>query len=156
MVTHRRLFFRLVPAGALALGIALAPLGLTPAAAATSNPHSAKVAFLNGAKEVAPGDEDGRGLAVVRVDAEAGEVCYLLMASRLDGSVVAAHIHKAPAGVNGPVVVPLTPPADGVVHACAAVDPVLANDIAANAAGYYVNVHTTAFPAGAVRGQLRG
>jgi len=75
-----------------------------------------------------------------------------------------AHIHKAAAGVNGPIHWdfleagnPVASISDqpsqlrGVARARAAA--VLA-DLLANPAGYYVNVHSTAFPGGAVRGQL--
>ncbi len=42
----------------------------------------------------------------------------------------------------------------GMLSGCVSADPVLIGQIIANPAGYYVNVHTTEFPAGAVRGQL--
>jgi hypothetical protein len=71
---------------------------------------------------------------------------------------VAAHIHNAPAGRNGPIVVPLTPPAQGNpgnASGCIAnLDPALLAAIEQNPAAFYVNVHTAALPEGAVRGQL--
>lgn len=76
-----------------------------------------------------------------------------------------AHIHKAAAGVNGPIHWdfleagnPVASISDqpsqlrGVARARAAA--VLA-DLLADPSGYYVNVHSTAFPGGAVRGQLQ-
>lgn len=66
----------------------------------------------------------------------------------------AAHIHEAPPGVAGPVVVPLAAPVDGLVNGCVPVDLDLAADIVNNPMDYYVNVHNAPFPAGALRGQL--
>jgi hypothetical protein len=147
---------RVTAAAALTLGISLAPIAASSASAAVSNEHSAKVAILQGANETAGGDADGIAIGVFRIRPADGQICYLLAAARLDGTVTAAHIHKAPAGSNGPVVVPLTPPVDGAVVACTTAAPALAADIVANPANYYANIHSSAFPGGAVRGQLRG
>jgi hypothetical protein len=145
---------RAISVAALAGALVMTPFAASPAVA-----HSAtQVSFtiLSGANSVPPADADGFGVSVVRTNAETGQVCYLIVVTRLDGTVTAAHIHKAPAGANGPVVVPFNPPVDGFVHGCTTVAPALAADIGANPSAYYVNVHTTVFPAGAVRGQLRG
>jgi len=72
-------------------------------------------------------------------------------------TVVAAHIHHAQAGVASGVVFGFfNPPASSVIvnSGCRNGDPALLADIAANPANYYVNVHTTAHPGGAGRGQL--
>jgi hypothetical protein len=89
----------------------------------------------------------------VTVDLEANTVCYQLSVAGTD-EPVAAHIHEGAAGVNGPVVVPFEAPATGLSKGCVDVDPALAAAIVSNPSGYYVNVHTGAFPPGAVRGQL--
>lgn len=75
-----------------------------------------------------------------------------------------AHIHKAPAGSNGPIHWDLLEAGDpvasidgqpsqlrGVARARAAA--VLA-DLLANPDQYYVNIHSTDFPGGSIRGQL--
>ena len=74
----------------------------------------------------------------------------------------AAHIHKAPVGTSGGIVVPLVTNASGfvgnrahgVVVAPDAATVALFADIAANPSAYYVNVHNTAAPGGALRGQI--
>ena len=110
---------------------------------------------LNGIQEVpGPGDADGNGTAEIRAEPNSGRVCWDLFVRQIDAAT-AAHIHRAAAGSAGPPVVTLTTPgADGHSRGCTAVDPLLAADIAGRAHDFYVNVHTAAFPDGAIRGQL--
>ena len=114
-------------------------------------------ATLTGLQEVpGPGDPDGTGTAQVRVDPAGGRLCWDVYARGI-GAATAAHIHRAAAGSAGPPVVPLaTPGADGHSEGCAAIDPGLAREMALQPYDFYVNVHDSAFPAGAIRGQLRG
>jgi hypothetical protein len=109
---------------------------------------------LTGAAEVpGPGDADGIGAAVIAIDTDSDTVCWLIAVKRIQLPAIAAHIHLGAPDVAGPVVVPLTPPnARGISFGC--VRDADADAIAGNPAGYYVNVHTVNFPAGAVRGQL--
>jgi hypothetical protein len=76
---------------------------------------------------------------------------------------IAGHIHLAPVGVPGPIVVPLfvspTPPTSvrhikqsGVATPNAGTT---GAGLCANPSAYYVNYHTTACPGGAIRGQLQ-
>jgi len=77
--------------------------------------------------------------------------------SGIDGTVVASHIHNGPVGVQAGVVVPLLVGVslDGTAMARGCVtDNGWSDAINANPSGFYVNVHSTTFPAGAIRGQL--
>ena len=100
-----------------------------------------------------PGDPDGIGFATVTVNPGQGLVCYELSVSDIVPAA-AAHIHEAPPGEAGPVVVTLEPPTNGSSDGCVEVDRAEAKDILKNPADYYVNVHNAEYPAGALRGQL--
>jgi hypothetical protein len=112
---------------------------------------------LTAAAEVIPGDPDGSGTATLTVNPGLGEVCWTLEVTGID--VTEAHIHKAAAGANGPIVVPFTLPEewDGSAAGCTEdLDRLLLADIVANPSSYYINVHNGEFarPLGALRGQL--
>jgi CHRD domain len=141
----------------LAAGLTL----LVAPGASASGKVTLLAASLRGAKEVpGPGDPDGRGRAFVRL--AGGKACFVLEWSKINAPI-AAHIHEGRAGVAGPVVVLFFQPGTNAaslpdtlssVAGCVDVDRGLARKIAANPSGYYVNIHTTDFPDGAIRGQL--
>lgn len=111
--------------------------------------------FMTGSQEVpGPGDPDGFGRARVRVNPESGKLCVDMRVRNIMPAT-AAHIHEAPAGSAGPVVVTLpTPNASGFASGCVSVDSDELMEIKNNPSDYYVNVHNTDYPNGAVRGQL--
>ncbi len=110
---------------------------------------------LGGTSEVpGPGDPDGRGFAEISVVGRFDRLCYELTVLNIDPAT-AAHIHRGAAGAVGPPVVVLTAPSDGESSGCLRLESGLAQEIERNPAGFYVNVHNAAFPAGAIRGQLR-
>jgi hypothetical protein len=102
------------------------------------------------------GDLDGTGSAKITVNPGQEEVCFELSVAGITLPAIGAHIHEGVAGENGPVVVPLEPPPDatGVSSGCAQVSRELALAIIQDPENYYVNVHTTDFENGALRGQL--
>jgi len=129
--------------------------GTTPAAAG----RTFSVA-LTGAQECTNqgtcgvGDPDGAGTATFRFRPD-NQVCYRFRVQNIQLPSVGAHIHRAPRGQNGPIVVPFDAPnASGVSAGCVAGNPAVVQEILANPANFYANVHTRDFPAGAVRGQL--
>ncbi len=115
---------------------------------------------LTGSAEVpGPGDPDASGTASIALNQGQDEVCFSLTWENIDGTVVAAHIHEAPVGVAGPIVVPLFMDTSfsgtGSFSDCVAgMSGELIKDIRQNPTEYYVNIHSTVFPAGAIRGQL--
>ncbi len=72
-----------------------------------------------------------------------------------DSPVTAIHIHRGFEGEDGPVVVDFDYPNLGSLGSVQA-DPEILAEISAEPAGFYVNVHTEAFPDGALRGQIGG
>jgi hypothetical protein len=115
---------------------------------------------LTGAAEApGPGDPNGTGTASIQLNQGQGTVCFSLSWQDVDGTVFAGHIHVAPAGSPGPIVVPLFSGSfagtDSVSGCVENVDPALIKAIRQDPAAYYVNIHSTPdFPAGALRGQL--
>jgi hypothetical protein len=143
---------------ALLLAVGLMVLA-APAATAATAESSRLVARLTGEAEVpGPGDANGVGSARIRLGER--RVCFTLRWSRI-APPTAAHIHVGPAGVAGPVVVPLfaapggLPPELSAVSGCVTgVDPGLIAAIRQRPRQYYVNIHNVPFPDGAIRGQL--
>jgi hypothetical protein len=128
----------------------------TPVGGSTAVIQPPLTATMNGAAEApGPGDPDGLGSAAVTVDPAADTVCYALHVVNLGAPPTAAHIHRGAVGVAGPVVVPLTTPLDGNASGCVtSVETATVTELMRNPEDFYVNVHTSDFPDGAVRGQL--
>jgi len=129
-----------------------------PQAGATSSPTPTAVASfvtkLVGSTETPPDKSTATGTAKITVDVAQNKVCWNLSVQKLEGATTQAHIHRAPAGAAGPVVLGLTPPTSGSSSGCKSVGPPLARGIVKSPHDYYVNVHTTKFPDGEIRGQL--
>lgn len=138
------------------VAVAVAAIFAMPAPAAIG----ADIAIdLTGAQEVpGPGDSDATGSATLNLKPGKGTVCFDVTWADIDGTVVAGHIHVGPAGVAGPVVIPLP----GVIgsgtgsatQCLTGLDKALVKAIRRHPKDYYVNIHSDVFPAGAIRGQL--
>jgi hypothetical protein len=149
---------RLLLALGLAALVTLALAGAAPAAKQDVADHGGRPlsTTLTGTAEVpGPGDPDGSGTAAITVNPGQEEVCWELLVTDITLPATGAHIHIGAAGVAGDVVVTLTPPdASGFSSGCATVEREVALNILKNPENYYVNVHTTDFVDGAIRGQL--
>lgn len=146
---------------ASALVVAASVLTGATEANAKGNADNHFVAQLSGANEVPPVATSAHGTAHFNVSTDGTTVSYKVIVNQPDAPVVAAHVHRAPVGVNGPVVVPLFPaPNVKVTNNTTifsgsfpiAAFPTFVAD--ANAGLLYVNVHTPAHPPGEVRGQI--
>ena len=127
-----------------------------------------------GAEEVPPNASRAQGQAVFRLSDDGMELSYRLVVANIE-NVTQAHIHRAPAGQNGGVVVwlyPSGPPAQlipGRTQGVLAEGEITSDDLVGTLAGEdldalvdairagnaYVNVHTSQIPGGEIRGQLR-
>ena len=116
-------------------------------------------ALLTGSQEVpGPGDPDGFGTATVTINPD-NSITATITVARIGSNITGAHIHPGVAGVAGDVLVGFTSSTtsfqNGVLNATVPSVPVdTLNAIRANPSAFYVNVHTSEFPGGAVRGQL--
>jgi hypothetical protein len=127
-------------------------------------------ATLEGEQEVPPVDSDAKGFAIFRLSNDGTELGYKVIVANIE-DVTAAHIHLAPKGENGPIVVFLFNPeaptdgrtngvlAKGTITSAELVGPLegatlseLVDEI--EAGNTYVNVHTVEHPGGEIRGQI--
>jgi hypothetical protein len=127
--------------------------------------------LLNGRKiPGGAGDLGARGSARFTLSPDEESVCFEITWRGLDGVVTAAHIHRAPRGQTGPHHIDLFDDEHLVgrrnqVAACVQVEgghghggggmpAQMIQEVIQTPGDFYLNVHTTAFPAGAIRGQL--
>lgn len=161
----------------LTAAIAVSMIGASGAvgtAGASNGGRTLQIA-LSGANEVptnAHGDAD-RGSVTLTINMGQRTVCWQygeLTLTAGEGLPHISHIHQAPAGVAGPIVLTLfgAPPNTGGVNTPPAptayptdtvclqnVSRELLINIFSDLDQYYVNMHNTTHPAGVVRGQLR-
>jgi hypothetical protein len=100
------------------------------------------------------GDADGSGMVKLTVDPQSRRICYDFTLHHV-ATPLMAHIHKGSPNDNGPSVVTLfTGPGD--MQDCLTWTEKWVSEIAVNPAAFYVNLYTTEYPDGALRGQLQG
>jgi hypothetical protein len=132
-------------------------------------------AHLSGGQEVPENDSRATGQAVFQLSKDGTELSYKVIVANIE-NVTMAHIHLAPAGVNGPVVAwlyPSSPPAQlipGKTNGILAEGTITSANLVGMLAGQplsalveaikegrtYVNVHTLQYPPGEIRGQIWG
>lgn len=98
--------------------------------------------------------EDASGDFSAELDLANGRMCFTAEVEGLD-EVTAVHLHEGAVGKNGPMVLLLQLSGDDGEDVCIDADPELLKKVARKKAGYYINVHTVAYPDGAIRGQLK-
>lgn len=134
----------------------LVAIGIAGAPTASSVGPLNYQATLAGTNEVPPNVSAATGTATLTLSADETHVSATVTYSGLVAGSTAAHIHVAPAGSPGPVVIPLSG-ATGVTSGSfqvvdAAVTPTQVTDLRSGT--WYVNVHSTTYPGGEIRGQF--
>lgn len=145
--------------GRHAADIIPAPPGACPRSLLTpTSGGTALQVFMTGEAESPAGDPVGTGTATIRLRSGQGQVCFRIQVQNITLPSAGAHIHRGGDDVaSGPIVVQLRAPnASGSSSGCVSASRGLVAQMLANRTGFYVNVHTTDFPGGAVRGQLAG
>ena len=128
-------------------------LGASPAAADDARLY----ATLTGAAErPGPGDPDAIGRVVITINDATNQICAAVQFTNATLPTTGMHIHLAPPGSAGPVVVAFTAPTGYQSYECKTVDnEALLDNIAANPGQYYFNIHNQEYPGGFARGQLQ-
>jgi hypothetical protein len=126
------------------------------------------VAHLSGDQEVPPAETNAVGQVKLQLNHDGSELYYKLIVANIN-NVRFSHIHLAPAGANGPIVVFLYPGptiesvngilAEGIITSSDLTGPLTGqglSDLIAkiNDGQTYVNVHTDQVPGGEIRGQI--
>ena len=112
-------------------------------------------ATLSGSQEVPPAATTASGQAEVQYNQNTGKLTWKVTYTGLSAAATAGHIHgPAAMGANAGVVVPF--PGNITAQPVTGEAALTIAQYADLAAGlYYVNVHSTKFPGGEIRGQLR-
>ena len=168
---HKLRYMRLL----LVAGVMLSVIGVTVAVSENFRTH------LSGDEEVPVRLTNAQGQATFKLSDDGKELSYKLIVANID-NVVQAHIHLAPPGVNGDIVVflyGLVPAGGGRTDGVLAEGTITADDLInvlkdqplsvlmaeIEAGNAYVNVHTNDgvappntgpgdFPGGEIRGQI--
>ena len=121
-------------------------------------------ATLSGANEVPATTETATGTATITVNPGQGRICWEITTTGFSeaDTITATHIHSGLAGANGGIVVHLAATKNGTNTNCttivqpggATLTRELIDAIRKSPQAFYVNVHTTEFGGGAIRGQL--
>ena len=129
-------------------GITGAGAGLNPFVTSTATFLTA----LRGAQEVPPTPSAASGSGTVLINPANRQLIAGVTTIGIAGN--AAHIHEAPPGANGPIIIPLTESATGSAVWTANVILSEAQFTSLLAGNMYFNVHSSTFPGGEIRGQI--
>lgn len=113
------------------------------------NPNVALTAVINASQEVPANPSTATGTFTGVYNKDTNVLTYTVTYTGL--TPVMGHLHRGMPGMNGPVVVPfssLASPITGTFAFTDADEALLLNN------GFYVNLHSAAFPGGEIRGNI--
>jgi len=126
--------------------------GVTPSDPPPPTPRNGLSADLRGATGVeTAGDADGHGTAILELNRGRDEACLTLVASGI-APITSVHLHGPTSGGSGPALAAFTDVT--VRRSCITVSDRVIKMIRKEPGNYYIDVHTTEFPNGALRGEL--
>jgi hypothetical protein len=149
-------------------------LGLVAIGMAAAGLNGRWNTHATGDDEVPPNASHAQAQANLKLSGDGASLSYKLNVGNIE-NVTQAHIHMAAAGANGPIVAwlyPSGPPSrlipgrsggtlgEGTITAANLVGPLTGQPLSAlvgaiDVGNAYVNVHTSQFPGGEVRGNIR-
>jgi hypothetical protein len=132
--------------------LAKAVMGLCIGVASLAVSAQSMKVTLSGSQEVPPVMTSASGIGSITV-APDGSVSGTITTTGVDGTM--AHIHEAPMGQNGPVIVPFTKTADNVWSAPAGAKLTDAQLQSLKNGNLYLNVHSATNKPGEIRAQLK-
>jgi len=142
--------------------LAVAAGATTVAAPASANHNSDRrnlSALLTGRQVVGPpaGDSNAWGVTNVQLRPNQGRICFTMLLSKVDGTGLAVRLRSGRAGEETNAVdVALGSTRNGISTGCAtAVAEATVRAVMDNPRRHYIEVTSTAFADGAVRGQLQ-
>lgn len=141
--------FALITASVFALGACATTEGGT--VGYVQNSYEAE---LTGQAVAGAGDPDGIATAQIIVTDNEDAVCYNVWNVRNLGNATGAHIHRGQPGENGPVVATLQRGTGSGWDGCITDSEFTSDVLRADPSMFYVQIHTTEYPNGAIRGQL--
>jgi hypothetical protein len=145
--------------------IACAAVVLSASVASAKNGHGTQCvlhAKLSAKNETTGSTSTAKGHTLIKVREDGTIEFKTQINNKAHETFVMGHIHQAQVGVAGPIVVPLfVPPAPATsarhIKQRGTATPnagTTGANLCQDPSAYYVNYHTTAFPLGAIRGQL--
>ena len=93
------------------------------------------------------------GVATFSLNSYGGDLTYTIVATNLTGPITKAHFHAGAAGASGNILIAICSPCSGYKLTGTWTN-TTASAMALAMGNVYINLHTDAFPAGEIRGQV--